>query len=121
MGQAVLGIIGGAAARRVIAGVVTGLGTLFKSRLGLFITTAMVWLGINFATIKIAVEPALDLLYGFAQGSGGTGQYGAAAMQWLGVMNFDKAITMIGSAIMTKHAVMAGRLYLFKKGFGAKP
>lgn len=120
MGQVVGGILGGMAARRMIAGVVTGIGTLFKSRLGLFITSAMLWLGINFATIKLAVEPAIDMLYSYAQSSGG-GQYGAIAMQWMGVLNLDKAITMIGSAVMMKHAVMQGRLYLFKRGFGAKP
>lgn len=121
MGQVIAGVLGGVAARRIIAGLVTGIGTLFRSRLGLFIASGMLWLGINFATIKIAVEPALDLLYGYAQGGAGGGQFAAAAMQWMGVMNLDKAITMVGSAVMMKHGVMRGRLYLFKRGFGAKP
>lgn len=121
MGQVVAGLLGGLAARRVIAGLITGLGTLFKSRLGLFIVTAMAWLGINFATIKIAVEPALDLLYGYVSNGSGAGQYAGVAMQWVGVMQLDKAATMIGSAIMAKKIAVAGRLFLFRKGFGARP
>lgn len=116
------GILGGLAARRVIAGIVTGVAHLFKTRLGLFIATAMLWLGINFGTMKMVVEPALDLLYGFVNGGGGAGgQFGAAAMQWMGVMNLDRAVTMIGSAVLIKKAMLSGRLFLFKQGYGAKP
>lgn len=114
------GILGGFAARRGIAGIVTGIGHLLKTRLGLFLATAMLWLGVNFGTMKMVVEPALDLLYGYASGGGG-GTFGGAAMQWMGVMNFDRAITMVGSAVGIKKAMTAGRLFLFKKGYGATP
>jgi hypothetical protein len=103
----------------IIAGIITGITHLFKTKLGLFLMTAMLWLGINWGTIKIIIEPAIDLLYGYAQGGMGGGPYAAAAMQWLGVMQFDRAITMVVSAIVSKNAVMQGRLFLFKKGFGA--
>lgn len=101
--------------------IIRGIGWLFKSRLGLFITSAMVWMGINFGTIKLVMGPALDQLKNFANSGGGGGQLGAVAMNWAGMLNFDKALTMIVSAVVTKHTIMAGRLYLFKKGFGAKP
>ncbi|WP_017115337.1 DUF2523 family protein, partial [Xanthomonas vasicola] len=42
-------------------------------------------------------------------------------MAWFGVLQFDKALTMVISAIAAKHAIMQGRLFLFKRGFGAKP
>lgn len=115
------GILGGLAARRIIAGIVTGFGHLLRSKLGFFILTAFAWLGINFGTMKLLVEPALDVLYGFAQGGGGGGQFASVAIQWMGVMNFDRAITMIGSALTIKWSMNQGRLFLFKKGFGAKP
>lgn len=106
----------------IVTAILTGLMWLFKSRIGLFIATAMAWLGINWGTMKLAVEPAIDLLTGYAQqaGSGG-GELGAIATQWMGVMNFDRALTMVISAIAAKYAIMQGRLWLFKRGFGAKP
>lgn len=108
-----------AAAGAVVAGVVSGITHMYKTKLGLFLMGAMIWLGINFATIKIIIEPAIDLLEGYADGGLGGGPYASMAIQWLGVLNFDKAITMIISAIVSKHAVMQGRLFLFKRGFGA--
>ncbi|WP_434989693.1 DUF2523 domain-containing protein [Xanthomonas melonis] len=106
----------------LIAQLVAGLAWLFKSRIGLWIMTALVWLGINFGTIKMVVEPAIDLLKGYAEGMGnGNGQLGADAMAWFGVLQFDKALTMVISAVAAKHAIMQGRLFLFKRGFGAKP
>lgn len=117
----------GAAARKVsgaavAAAVVAGITHMYKTKLGLFVMAAMVWLGINFATIKVAIEPAINLLRQYADGglgSGGGGELSEAAIAWLGVLQFDKAITMIISAVITKHALVQGRLFLFKRGFGA--
>lgn len=122
-------LIGGATAAAkkltasaIVAGVVGGITYMFKTKLGLFIMGAMVWLGINFASIKVVVEPAIDLLTGYAESAGsGTGEFGTTAIAWMGVLNFDKAITMVISAIVTKHVLTQGRLFLFKRGFGATP
>lgn len=106
----------------LVAAIMSGLAWLFKSQIGLFIMTALAWLGINFGTVKLVVEPAIELLQGYARSmGGGSGDLGATAVQWLGVLQFDKALTMIISAVAIKHGVMAGRLYLFKRGFGAAP
>ncbi len=96
---------------------VTGIGYLLKTRMGLFLLSAFVWLGINFTTIKLIIDPAIAALEAYSQGGAvGSGQFGAAAAAYLGILNFDKALTMIISAIVTKHAVLQGRLYLFKRG-----
>lgn len=94
-----------------------GLGHLFKTRLGLFIATAMVWMGINFTTINLLIDPAIELLRGATQsaGSGGTGQFAAAASGYLGILQFDRAITMLISAVATKHLLLKGRLFLFRR------
>lgn len=95
---------------------------LIRSRIGLWVMTAMTWLGINWGTIKLVIEPAIDVLKDSAQAYGsGSGEMGATAVAWAGVMNLDKALTMVISAVATKHAILNGRLFLFKKGFGAKP
>lgn len=100
---------------------VTGIGLLLKSRLGLFIASALVWLGINFTTIKLVIEPAITMLEGLTQnvGTGGASDFAAAASGYIGIMQMDRAVTMIVSAVITKHAVMQGRLFLFKRGVGA--
>lgn len=105
----------------LIGQLVVGLAWMFKSRIGLWIMTALVWLGINFGTVKMVIEPSIDLLRQYAQSVNGGGELGATAMQWFGVLNFDKALTMVISAVVSKYAVMQGRLFLFKRGFGAKP
>lgn len=97
----------------------TGIGTLFKSRAGLFIFAAFAWLGINFGTLKLIVEPAIDILRGLTMdlGSGAaSGDIAVAASQYLGVMQFDRAITMLVSAIVVKHGLMRGRIFLYKRG-----
>lgn len=113
--------LGGVLLKRAWPSVVASVMWLAKSRMGLIVSTLFVWLGINFATVKIVLEPAIDLLRGYAQGGLGGGQLASVAVNWLGLLQFDRAITMIISAIVAKHAIMQGRLFLFKRGFGAKP
>jgi hypothetical protein len=95
-------------------------GYMVKTRLGLFIASAFIWLGINFSTIKLVIEPAVNALQAYSSGVGSSGgQFTSAAIAYLGILNFDKALTMIISAVVTKHGVMQGRLFLFKRGVGA--
>lgn len=106
----------------IVAGVVSGITYMYRTKLGLFVAGAMVWLGINFATIKLTVEPAIELLLGYADsGSMAGGEFTTTAIGWMGVLQFDKAITMVVSAIVTKTVLLKGRLFLFKRGFGATP
>lgn len=101
----------------IIAAIVSAFAWMFKSHIGLFIASALVWIGINFASVKLVIEPVYDQLTAFAtSGQGGGGDLGAAMWQYLGVLNFDKALTMIISAVATKKALTAGRLFLFRRG-----
>jgi hypothetical protein len=105
----------------VVAWIVNALRILFLSRVGLWIASALAWLGINWGSVKLVIEPAANLLKGYINGlgSGGGGEFAATAMQYAGLLNLDRAVTMIVSAYITKHAVMQGRLFLFRKGVGA--
>ena len=102
----------------LIAVLLTGLRYLFLSRIGLFIATALVWLGVNFITMKVVIEPAIAMLQSFAQGGGGSGagEYWTIATQWAGVLNFDRALSMVVSAYVTHKALSASRLFLAKRG-----
>lgn len=107
------------ASMAIVAGVITGITYMFKTKLGLFVMGAMVWLGVNWGSYKLIIEPGIDLLLDYAQGGMGGGEYAATAIAWMGVLKFDVSITMVISAIVAKHAAMQGRLFLFKRGFGA--
>jgi hypothetical protein len=110
--------------RWLVVPLVTVWGHLVKTRLGLFILTAFAWLGINFGTVTLVLEPAIQTLTGLSQelgnGSGG-GQYAAVAGAYIGIMQFDRAITMVISAVIIKHSLLKGRLYLFKRGVPGTP
>lgn len=100
------------------------IGSLMKSRLGMFILAAFMWLGINFTTIKIIIEPALDVLTGLAEtaGTGGSGSAVAmAAAQYMGIMKFDLAITMVISAIVSRNLVQSGGMRLTRAAVPGTP
>jgi hypothetical protein len=103
----------------MFAALIEAIGWLFKSRIGLWIATAAVWLGVNFATVHIVIQPAIDLIRGNVTGGFGGGLYGVWIGQWVGVLGFDRCMSMVVSAVITKKALSAGRLALFKRGVGA--
>lgn len=103
----------------IISGITSGLLWLFKNRIGQMITAVLAWAGITLATYKIGVQPFLDQLEDYARSGMGGGEYAVVAMQWAGLLNFDKAITMIISAVAAKHAVNAGRVFFKRASTGA--
>lgn len=105
----------------VLVLLLNGLRWLFFSRLGFMILTAFAWLGINFGSVNLIIQPTIDALEGFANGSqgGGGGEYFLIAQQWGGVLNFDNALTMVISAYTTRVIMLNARLFLFKRGVGA--
>jgi hypothetical protein len=100
----------------IIGALVSAFFWMIKSRIGLFMSTALVWLGINFASVKLVVEPIYNQLTAYATPGGSTNEIATAMWQYMGLMNFDKALTMIISAVAAKKALTSGRLFLFKRG-----
>lgn len=101
-------------ARWLLPALLGGLGALFRSRLGLMFVSAMLWMGINFTTVNIVLGPLVDQLQGFGQGSFGGNNYGVWITQWMGVLQFDRCLTAISSAYITRVAVSNTRLFLTK-------
>lgn len=91
----------------LVGWLVAGIAWLFRSQLGQFIVAAMAWIGISFAVNEFAVEPFLDALQMHVQDIGTAGPYAAVALAWFGVLKFDVACTMIGSAVAIKYATGA--------------
>jgi hypothetical protein len=98
-----------------IAALVDALLWLFKSRLGLILVSAFAWLGIQFGVQHLVVAPALDTLRSLASGGAGGGSFASEAYNWLGVLNFDRALSMVISAVTTKYAVTGAKLFLQKR------
>lgn len=98
----------------LISGLLTGLAWLFRNRIGQWIVAALAWAGLAFATQTFAVEPWLDLLEQRA-GNVGSGQLAQVALQWFGVMQFDKICTMAASAVVARFGMDSARAFLVKR------
>lgn len=92
-----------------------GLAFMFKTKLGQIITSALLWMGINYSTVHIVFGPLLDTAKGYAQGGFGGNFYGLWIAQWAGVLQFDRAMTAIASAYVTRASVANTRLFLSKR------
>lgn len=98
----------------LIAFLVNALRVMLFTQGGRLIVGALSFLGLQFATYSGVVQPALDQVAAMMQGAP-AGDFGAAALAWMGVLNIDKAVSMIVSAVVTKRAISAARMFLTKK------
>lgn len=101
----------------IVAAGTQALRWLFMSRLGLFIASALTWLGIGLVANTFVLGPTVQLLQDFASGSAGSGggELYNTAKQWAGVLNFDKALTMIISAYVTRQMLEKGRMSIVRR------
>lgn len=103
---------------RAITWLLNGLRTLLASRYGAWIAGAAVWLGISLGSQTVIVGPVLDQVTAYAQDLGqgsDLGTVAAAALAWVGVLKFDIFLTMVLSAIATKHSIGATKLFLQRR------
>jgi len=84
------------------------LAKVFGSRLGGWIVTALLWLGISLTTYKFGVEGFKTLIANeFAHAD--------FLVNWLGFFGVDQAITIVLSAIAAKYATEGAKIALTKK------
>lgn len=76
----------------LIAWFVAGLSRLFASRLGMWITSALVFLGLELGTQTVVVQPILAQIQATASG------LPADAAGWMAFFNIDRYITILLSA-----------------------
>jgi len=88
-----------------LAALMGGLSTLFASRLGQWIGTALLFLGIGFATQQLAVQPILDYL------AAGFSGLPATVVQWVAFLNIDKYCSIVASAYLAA----AGKRVILRK------
>lgn len=82
---------------------------VFSSRIGLFIGSALVWLGLSYTSYSFGVTPFKSVISTEFQQTG-------FIMNWLGFFGVDKAVTIILSAVAAKYAVAGAKVALTKKG-----
>jgi len=92
----------------IIAALLAALSRLIASRAGAWFLSSLSFVGLSLATQTFAVEPLLDQIIGYANAST------AEAVMWLSFFNFDKAITILASAVTVKYSMQAGRAF-FKR------
>ena len=99
----------------IIAALVDALEWLFTTYIGLWIVKAFVFLGISLGVQHFVVGPFLDQIKALANAGVGGGELGQTALAWMGVLKFDRCISMIISAVAAKYTVNAAKLFLQKR------
>lgn len=99
-----------------ISSLLSALAALFRSRIGAWFAAAMVYLGVALATHEFVVDPWIDDLTRYTNGSTVGGEWGPTLVAYAGVMKFDVACTMIASAVVAKYAVGAAKAFFVKTG-----
>lgn len=89
----------------IIAWVLAGLSRLFASRAGQWVTSILVFLGLEMAVREVAVEPIIAQIQTVASGLAGD------AVAWLAFFNLDRYITIVISA----YAVASGKSVMLRR------
>lgn len=92
----------------IIGALLAALSRLIASRGGAWLLSSLAFAGLTFGTQSFAVDPLLDQIVTYANATG------EDAIKWLRFFNFDKAITIIVSAVSVKYGLQAGRAFLKK-------
>lgn len=94
--------------------VVTAMRVMLLAKAGAFVAKCIMFFGFTWATNKFAIQPAFDELRNHMQATP-SGEYGALMVQWLGVLRFDQAVTMVISAYIAAWTIKGARVWLAKQ------
>ena len=81
---------------------------VFSSRMGVFIASALVWLGLSYTSYTFGVAPFRTLIFNEFSQAG-------FLINWMGFFGVDKAVTIILSAVTAKYAVAGAKVALTKR------
>lgn len=80
---------------------------------GKLVLSLLAYFGIAFTTQHFVTAPFTATIASMANSSP-SGEFGALALRWMGVLNFDRALTMICAAFVTAQTIKAGKVALSK-------
>jgi hypothetical protein len=92
----------------------TGLRIMLMAKIGAFCAKLLLFFGFSWATNEFAVEPAMDFLEAHMHSMPG-GEYGNMMVQWLGVLHFDVAVSMVLSAYVAAWGIKSAKVFLMKQ------
>jgi hypothetical protein len=98
----------------IVSSLMTVLRVLLLSKIGSFIVAALLFLGLSLAIDNYAIDPLLAQLRNYVAQLGAGGGAMATAMQWAGVLNFDKACSVLLSAYTTAWTIKSAKVFLTK-------
>lgn len=98
----------------IVAALMTVLRVMLLAKIGSIIVAGLMFLGLSFAVSNYAIDPMLAALESYVAQIGSGGDAAAVAMQWAGVLNFDKAISVLVSAYTTVWTIKSAKVFLMK-------
>lgn len=96
----------------ILAVLVSMLRAMLLAKAGLFVLKVLGFFGLAFVTNKYAIQPMLDQIEQYVNNIGNASGIGAVALQWAGVLNLDKAVSMIISAFSTAALIKQSKTFL---------
>jgi len=98
----------------IVAALMTVLRVLLMSKIGSIVVAALLFLGLSLAVNNYAIDPLLTRLENYVNQLGAGGGAMAYAMQWAGMLNFDKAVSVLLSAYTTAWTIKSAKVFLTK-------
>src|SRR5690606_18021523 len=98
----------------IVAALMTVLRVLLIAKIGSIVVSALLFIGLSLAINNYAIEPLLTQLENYVNQLGAGGGAMAQAMQWAGVLNFDKACSVLLSAYTTAWTIKSAKVFLTK-------
>lgn len=96
----------------IIAAIMHALRIMLMAKIGAFVLKLLSFFGLAIIANEFAIEPLLAQLEGFISEIGATGQWGALAIQWAGLMRVDEALSMLISCFTTAMMIKQARVML---------
>lgn len=100
-------------ASATIGAIIAALSRLFATRIGTWAVALLAFLGIGLATNEVVIEPLLDQARSIVESN--MSSAGSMAIAWVSFLNFDKALTMLFSAVASRFAIAGTKVFLAKR------
>ena len=97
----------------LVAIIITAGRWLLFSYAGKIVVSILLSFGIGITTHKFLVAPFMDTISSWML-QGPAGEFGARAVDWMGVMRLDQAVSIVCGAFLTAQTIKAGKTALSK-------
>lgn len=99
----------------IAGGIVAALLWMVRSRIGMILTTILIWLGVSVASHTVIVAPLIDAIKSSVLGMDNLDGFAGRAIEYVRFLGFDRALTMVFSAYAARVAVSGAKVFLAKR------